>query len=173
MVHRRVGKSARFAKKKKLKFSDRLLNPSLASAIEKMDIQPQDQRTNAKSRRKNKDAKKAAPKTKKGALLSAAKQRSILLRRQAAERMALKEHVAQLEERRRHIRKGEDAKLQRRELGKYIRQLMQEQEAKHQAELQAVEVQRSAADKSAALDSTVPEALSEADLKSMFAHLLA
>ena len=169
MVHRRVGKSARFAKKRKLKISDRLLS----SADVEDRTNGGSKGTGNKPNRKGKSSKKAPTRNKKDSALSAVRRRSLMLKRHAAERMALKEHLTALEEKRRHIRKGEDAKLQRRELGKYIRKLMEEQAKKHETELVAVQGELRDAHKRVALETnTSVEAISEIELKNMFAHLL-
>lgn len=69
------------------------------------------------------------------------KQRSKLMKQQAAERMVLKEHLRDLEARKDRIRRGDTAKTERRELAKYIRQLKQEQQVKHASELSNVEAE--------------------------------
>ncbi|CCW61267.1 unnamed protein product [Phytomonas sp. EM1] len=69
------------------------------------------------------------------------RKRSLVLKRQAAERMVLKEHLRELEARRAAIRRGENAKTERRELGKYVRELKGEMRLKHTSELQNVEAE--------------------------------
>ncbi|CBZ25606.1 conserved hypothetical protein [Leishmania mexicana MHOM/GT/2001/U1103] len=76
-----------------------------------------------------------------GEIESLTKQKSKLLKQQAAERMVLKEHLRDLEARKERIRRGETAKAERRELAKYIRQLKQEQQVKHVSELSNLEVE--------------------------------
>ncbi|EAN78687.1 uncharacterized protein TEOVI_000424700 [Trypanosoma equiperdum] len=110
-------------------------------------------------------------------------ERSKLLKRQAAERMVLKEHTRELEARRQRIRKGEDAKMERRELGKYIRQLQKEQEEKHRKELGAIEeaillrTGKKAINKICQheewedIDDDDEEGVGEHELHEMFAHL--
>lgn len=66
-------------------------------------------------------------------------ERSSLYKKQAKERSVLKRHLVDLKERRERIRKGDTAKMDRRELGKYIRQLRKEQTEKHEDELRSVE----------------------------------
>lgn len=51
------------------------------------------------------------------------KERSVMLKKHAKERVALRDHIRELAERRNRIKKGVNAKAERRELGKYIRQL--------------------------------------------------
>lgn len=69
------------------------------------------------------------------------KARTALRKQQQVERMTLKQHTAELERRRVSIRKGDSAKQERRELGKYIRQLKEEQLTKHKTDLASVQAE--------------------------------
>ena len=75
----------------------------------------------------------------KTSLKDAEKQRSALLKRHAKEKVVLKHHLRELEDRRAKIVRGQNARMERRELGKYIRQLRQEQLTKHERELSEAE----------------------------------
>lgn len=177
MVNRRVGKSSRFAHKKKMKFSNRLLKCGDANASTLADEGPAAPAAKLTSRgaagKASKKALSTSTKVKKN--LSLEKQRSQLLKQQAAERMVLKHHVRELKQRRANIRKGEDAKTERRELGKYIRQLEGEQKKKHEVELQRVVADLKKGAKKAAMAGSEGiagrEEVSETDLRDMFAHL--
>ncbi|CAJ1022149.1 hypothetical protein Q4I32_002849 [Leishmania shawi] len=139
MVNRRIAKGHRLARKKKLKIT------------KKTSVDESAARAGAgKNARKRKTAatrvRVANGVTKKqqhrfGEIESLKKQKSKLLKQQAAERMVLKEHMRDLEARKNRIRRGETAKTERRELAKYIRQLKQEQQVKHASELTNVEME--------------------------------
>lgn len=72
-------------------------------------------------------------------LLAVRKRKSELLKKQAVERMVLKERLRELSEKKKRLRRGENVKAERRELGKYIRQLREQCAKKHALELQEVE----------------------------------
>lgn len=69
----------------------------------------------------------------------ASKLKSQLLKRQAKEKVVLKHHIRELEDRRKKIVRGQNARMERRELAKYIRQLGDEQAQKHERELAEAE----------------------------------
>lgn len=71
--------------------------------------------------------------------LTARKERNLLRKQHVAERIALKKHVKELQERRVSRTKGPDSKNDRRDMGRYIRGLQQEQETKHAREMAEVE----------------------------------
>ena len=170
MVNRRVGKSARFAKKKKLKISDNLRSPSAHYDQNGLDMNTNLRKPSAAMKKKL--AKKAS--SRRPVAMSAARRRSQILKAQAVERMALKEHIVSLRDRRARIRKGEDAKVQRRELGKFIKQLIAEQDKKHKEELGSVNGELQSHLKREVLRdvATVSDAIPEGELRNMFAHLL-
>ncbi len=68
----------------------------------------------------------------------AVRQASALRKKHAQERMVLKEHMAELKRKRRVRSRGDDAATERRQMGKYMRQLRGQQIAKHASELQGV-----------------------------------
>lgn len=72
--------------------------------------------------------------------LTARKERNLLRKQHVAEKIALKKHIKELQERRVSRTKGPDSKNDRRDMGRYIRGLQQEQEAKHAEEMAQVEV---------------------------------
>ncbi|KEG13301.1 hypothetical protein DQ04_01091080 [Trypanosoma grayi] len=135
MGSRRLGGNSRTLRKKKLKMSKRssVLGSAVATSGGGITV-AKGARLCLKKARGRSSARKLLT-----TIDSLRKQRSQLLKRQAAERMVLKEHTRDLEARRQRIRKGENAKTERRELGKYIRQLQEEQKTKHQSDLHAVE----------------------------------
>lgn len=180
MVNRRVGRCGRFAQKKKLKISKRLLDGS--GTVATHDNEEYAASTDRQRQRnlQKKSSKKALQNSGKKTqhVQSLAKQRSAALKRQAAERMVLKEHVRELKIRRANIRKGDDAKSERRELGKYIRQIEADLKKKHDTELAQFSQQLSKGKKKAAmagLDGVAgrSEEVSESQLMDMFAHLVA
>jgi hypothetical protein len=71
--------------------------------------------------------------------LTARKERNLLRKQHVAEKIALKKHIKELQERRVSRTKGPDSKNDRRDMGRYIRGLQQEQEAKHAQEMAQVE----------------------------------
>ena len=112
---------------------------------------------------------------------TATKRRSVLLKKQAQERMVLKAHMCQLKQRRAKTVRGKEAKQERREMGKYIRQLAKEQGTKHKSERLAAEKDVAEEDGYAAPDEDAAvgasagageSALSEAELRTMFSNLL-
>ena len=66
-------------------------------------------------------------------------QRTELRKEQAKQRMVLKNHVATLRQRKNSMTRGENVKKERQQMGKYIRELISEQEEKHKADLKAVQ----------------------------------
>ena len=103
---------------------------------------------------------------------TATKQRSVLLKKHAQERMVLKQHMRQLKQRRAKTVRGADAKNERREMGKYMRKLALEQAAKHKAELAAAEKAVRAEAGRVDEDVAPTEPTTEADLRGLFANLL-
>ncbi|ESL08946.1 hypothetical protein TRSC58_03341 [Trypanosoma rangeli SC58] len=179
MVRRRVGGNARVLRKKKLKLSKRTTTSGDISAVVAAAVGV---KKTTQLRLKKSGGRAASGKQRVAALEALRKQRSQLLKQQAAERMVLKEHTRGLETRRQRIRKGENAKLERRELGKYIRQLKEEQKAKHQSELAAIEeaVKKNGGRKGYDMKRDVDEwedveddaeDFDEDELQNMFAHL--
>lgn len=172
MVNRRVGKRPRFNQKKKLKISSRLLaganRPAETNENEEAPASPPT-RVNKKSSKKS-----SANSVKENKTLSLPKRKSQTLKRQAAERMVLKEHIRELKARRLRTRKGDDAKTERREIGKFIRQLEAEQKKKHEAELKTLDFEIKNGRKAAALAGleVKKEEVSEEQLKEMFAHFM-
>ncbi|CUG88788.1 Hypothetical protein, putative [Bodo saltans] len=174
MVNRRLGKSVRNVQKKKLKISKRLL----ASGGRSEPVHDDDEEHRPAVGNKKRNSKKApAASSKDKKNLSLPKQRSETLKRQATERMVLKEHLRELKERRLRTRKGPDAKTERRELGKYIKQLETEQKQNHSKELGDIEHQIKVGKKKAALagfeGAAGRDEVSEQELKDMFSHLVA
>jgi hypothetical protein len=173
MVNRRLGKSVRNVQKKKLKISKRLLESGGRS--EPVPDDDEEHRPSVTKKRNSKKAPAASSKDKKS--LSLPKQRSDTLKRQATERMVLKEHLRELKQRRLRTRKGPDAKTERRELGKYIKQLEMEQKKNHSTELGGIEHQIKVGKKKAALagfeGAAGRDEVSEQELKDMFSHLVA
>jgi hypothetical protein len=178
MANRRLGNNGRSAQKKKLKISKRLLASGGRPEREHND---NEENSGARGRdtavTKQRNSKKApASNTKAQKNLSLNKQRSQTLKRQAAERMVLKEHLRELKERRLRTRKGPDAKMERRELGKYIKQLEVEQKKNHAGQLEPIEQQIKHGKKKAALagfDGAGRDEVSEQELRDMFTHLVA
>ena len=177
MVNRRIGKT-RFAKKKKLRISEKLRNGAASYATD----DAEDELRPVAAPMLKKSSKKSASTTLKQSKQtvvanSLAKQKSAVLKRQAVERMVLKEHLNELKRKRAHTRKGEDAKLERREMGKYIRQLEKEQKSKHGEEMKSINDQEKQGKKKKALRGAehlaedADNALSASELKDMFAHL--
>lgn len=70
---------------------------------------------------------------------------SVLLKKQAQERMVLKEHLADLRRKRVGRVRGDDAKQERRQMGKYMKQLRAQQISKHATEIGDVEAAQRAA----------------------------
>lgn len=177
MVNRRLGKSVRSSQKKKLKISQRLLNSGGRSET-RHDEEAESHSMQQKKNKKVRNSKKApAESSKQKKNVSLPKQRSETLKRQATERMVLKEHLRDLKQRRLRTRKGPDAKTERRELGKYIKQLEVEQKKHHADELSLIEQQIRHGKKKAAMAGfegvAGREDVSEQDLRDMFAHLVA
>ncbi|ORC92692.1 uncharacterized protein TM35_000034450 [Trypanosoma theileri] len=189
MGNRRIGGNSRVLRKKKLKVSKRsttLGGASTASRVATASTAVTAGGFTVKKtglRLKKSGSRAAAEKKRLAALRALQKERSQLLKRQAAERMVLKEHTRDLEARRQRIRKGENAKTERRELGKYIRQLREEQTSKHESELRAIEeaikiqdstkrcnTKRVEEDWEDIEDDDVDE-IDENELQDMFAHL--
>lgn len=157
MANKRIGKAARTVKKKKARLSERLKSKIGATTGKKSIV------------------RKALP-----ARLPLAKERSQLLKQQAKERMVLKQHLKELQTRRVRTVKGADAKQTRREMGKYMRDLAEEQIKKHKKELEELQ-QRVAAspglprklrkESTPAASGPNSGAMSEMELRSMFANL--
>lgn len=82
-----------------------------------------------------------------GVLRLLKKKKSALLKRHAAERMVLKERLRELTEKKNRLRRGENVKVERRELSKYIRQLREQLVKKHEDDLSSVEKDIQAAQK--------------------------
>lgn len=105
----------------------------------------------AASRLRKKRATKAPKRDPKSAVVGkkgktstendAVKQHSLLLKKQQKEKMALKHHVRDLVDRKAKIVRGQNARLERRELAKYIRQLQLEQQEKHASEKLALQAE--------------------------------
>ncbi|KPA78585.1 hypothetical protein ABB37_06185 [Leptomonas pyrrhocoris] len=145
MANRRVAKSHRTGRKKKMKMAKK--SSPLASAAAavsglrtgagkhttKTRLAPTRVRVvNGVAKRQQKSFSEVE---------SLQKTKSRLMKQQVVERMVLKEHLRDLEARKDRIRRGDSAKTERRELAKYIRQLKQEQQVKQASELQNVEVE--------------------------------
>ncbi len=139
---KKTGRNARVAKKKKVKLARASTNrsPSGGNAAGKKLLQ------NKTTKRRDGDL------TQEGA----AKQRSALLKRQARERMVLKHHLRELEDRKSKIVRGQNARLERRELAKYMRQLQEEQVSKHTKERQDADEALRLAQGGAASGATLP-----------------
>ncbi|RNF25956.1 uncharacterized protein Tco025E_01802 [Trypanosoma conorhini] len=179
MGRRRVGGNSRVLRKKKLKLSKRTSTVDDISAVV---AAAAGVKKTTHLRLKRSGSRVSSGKQRAAALEALQKQRSQLLKQQAAERMVLKEHTRELEARRQRIRKGENAKMERRELGKYIRQLREEQKAKHHSELAAVEeaVKKHGGKKASDMKRDADEwedveddseEFDEDELQGMFAHL--
>nr|CAJ2470916.1 unnamed protein product [Leishmania braziliensis] len=139
MVNRRIAKSHRLARKKKLKITKKTsVDESAARAGAGKNA---GKRKTAATRVRVVNGVTKKQQHRFGEIESLKKQKSKLLKQQAAERMVLKEHMRDLEARKNRIRRGETAKTERRELAKYIRQLKQEQQVKHASELTNVEME--------------------------------
>lgn len=115
MANRRIAKSSRLKQKKREKKSKK-------ESVVKDDRAP-----------------KSLRQPTRGTLNCLRKERSTLLRRQAAERMVLKERLRDLMDRKSRLRRGDTAKVERRELSKYIRQLKEELRRKHRTALEEVD----------------------------------
>lgn len=74
----------------------------------------------------------------KSSLVQLKKKKSEILKRQAVEKMVFKERLQELLEKKNRMRKGENVKVERRELGKYIRQLQSQLAEKHKNELTGI-----------------------------------
>jgi hypothetical protein len=85
-----------------------------------------------------------------------------LRKRHVQERSVLKQHLQELKQRRANLRRGADAKNERREMGKYMRTLKAQQEEKHAKELAELQ-QRVDAEKAKGL----PERFRKRTLKNM------
>ncbi|XQJ26429.1 hypothetical protein NXY56_002391 [Leishmania guyanensis] len=139
MVNRRIAKGHRLARKKKLKITKKTsVDESAARAGAGKNAR---KRKTAATRVRVVNGVTKKQQHRFGEIESLKKQKSKLLKQQAAERMVLKEHMRDLEARKNRIRRGETAKTERRELAKYIRQLKQEQQVKHASELTNVEME--------------------------------
>ncbi|KAL7701070.1 hypothetical protein NQL31_005333 [Lotmaria passim] len=137
MANRRVAKSHRLARKKKMKTAKK--SSLLESVAATGKLTTKKRLAPARVRVVNGVAKKQRRTFSEIETLR--KTKSQLMKRQAAERMVLKEHLRDLEARKDRLRRGDSAKTERRELAKYIRQLKQEQQVKHASELQNVEAE--------------------------------
>ncbi|GET87809.1 hypothetical protein, conserved [Leishmania tarentolae] len=139
MVNRRIAKGHRLARKKKLKTAKKSSVDGSAALAGAGKTAGKRKATVTQVRVVGGVRKKQ--KHRFGEIESMKKQKSKLLKQQAAERMVLKEHLRDLEARKERIRRGETAKSERRELAKYIRQLKKEQQVKHASELSNLEVE--------------------------------
>ncbi|CAJ1022245.1 hypothetical protein Q4I30_002823 [Leishmania utingensis] len=139
MVNRRIAKGHRLARKKKLKITKKASVDESAARAGAGKTAGKRKTAATRVRVVNGVTKKQQHRF--GEIESLKKQKSKLLKQQAAERMVLKEHMRDLEARKNRIRRGETAKTERRELAKYIRQLKQEQQVKHASELTNVEME--------------------------------
>ncbi|CAJ1021452.1 hypothetical protein, conserved [Leishmania lindenbergi] len=139
MVNRRIAKGHRLARKKKLKITKKTSVDESAARAGAGKTAGKRKTAATRVRVVNGVTKKQQHRF--GEIESLKKQKSKLLKQQAAERMVLKEHMRDLEARKNRIRRGETAKTERRELAKYIRQLKQEQQVKHASELTNVEME--------------------------------
>ncbi|KAG5481388.1 hypothetical protein LSCM4_07100 [Leishmania orientalis] len=139
MANRRIAKSHRMARKKKLKTAKR--SSAAESAARAGAGKIARKRKTAAARVRVVDGITKKQRRRFEEIESLKKQKSRLLKQQAAERMVLKEHMRDLEARKDRIRRGETAKTERRELAKYIRQLKQEQQVKHASDLSNVEAE--------------------------------
>ncbi|CAJ1007404.1 hypothetical protein Q4I28_002718 [Leishmania naiffi] len=139
MVNRRIAKGHRLARKKKLKITKKASVDE--SAPRAGAGKAAGKRKTAATRVRVVNGVTRKQQHRFGEIESLKKQKSKLLKQQAAERMVFKEHMRDLEARKNRIRRGETAKTERRELAKYIRQLKQEQQAKHASELTNVEME--------------------------------
>lgn len=72
------------------------------------------------------------------------KYRTLLRKRQVKEKMALREHIRELEKKKASMRGSkhvaEELRREKRDLGKYIRQLEEEQKSKHAAAMKDIEI---------------------------------
>ncbi|CCW69142.1 unnamed protein product [Phytomonas sp. Hart1] len=152
MVNRRIARGSRNKQKKKIKSSKKAHiseNPSQhgerPKGLDRVAHLGDDRSTGRvhliASGRRPLRLKKSRSAASSGALSKLKGKKSLVLKKQAAERMVLKEHLRELEARRAATRRGENAKIERRELGKYIRALKTEQRVKHISELQNVEAE--------------------------------
>ncbi|KAG8344590.1 hypothetical protein ERJ75_000936100 [Trypanosoma vivax] len=175
MGRRRVGGNSRVLRKKRLKTSKKISHSDVVAGVNGI-------KKTVKLRLSKKAVHKETGTHQRATLAALKKERSQLLKRQAAERMVLKEHIHELEMRRQRIRKGEHAKMERREIGKYIRQLQEEHKKKHELELLAIEeaikaargsFARREADKNDEWEDIgdEEEEFGEQELQEMFAHL--
>lgn len=144
MANRRVAKSHRIARKKKMKTTKK--SSLLESAAAAGGLRTGAGKQTTKKRlapTRVRVVNGVAKKQKKSfaEIETLQKTKSRLVKQQVAERMVLKEHLRDLEDRKNRIRRGDSAKTERRELAKYIRQLKQEQQVKHASELQNVEAE--------------------------------
>ncbi|KAG5508057.1 hypothetical protein GH5_07114 [Leishmania sp. Ghana 2012 LV757] len=139
MANRRIAKSHRMARKKKLKTAKRSSADESAARVGAGKIARKLKTAAARVRVVDGVTKKQRHRFEE--IESLKKRKSRLLKQQAAERMVLKEHMRDLEARKDRIRRGETAKTERRELAKYIRQLKQEQQVKHASDLSSVEAE--------------------------------
>lgn len=188
MANRRIAKGSRTVKKKKLKLSrkESLATPvAAAKAKRKASAAGSTRALSGGGKRVEGQREKRANPAR--VITSLEKQRSSLIKKHAAERMVLKEHMRDLEARKDRIKRGEHAKTERRELAKYIRQLKQEQQVKHASELANVEeeLKRLIAERTAGHASKTSGGneedddwedvddgdMDEAELLQMFAHL--
>ncbi|KAG5507634.1 hypothetical protein JKF63_06583 [Porcisia hertigi] len=186
MANRRIARGHRLARKKKLKTTKKsALNES---ALRVGAVKTGGRKNMAATRVRVINGVPKKQQRRFGEIESLKKQKSKLLKQQAAERMVLKEHMRDLEARKARIRRGETAKTERRELAKYIRQLKQEQQVKHTSELSNVEAElkrlmderdqvRATAGKNEEdadwedIGDADDDDVNEEDLQRMFAHL--
>eukprot|EP00796_Vickermania_ingenoplastis_P012600 gene12600-8638_t len=146
MVNRRLARSARLKhKKRKITLSKKQSRPSEEN--EQLAAPARRIKTTSASIRVKKAASGSST-----AVLSPAnstqtvlrtlkKRKSDLLKRQAVERMVLKERLRELNDKKNRLRKGENVKAERRELSRYIRQLQEQLQQRHTSDLQSVEQQ--------------------------------
>nr|CCC94343.1 conserved hypothetical protein [Trypanosoma congolense IL3000] len=180
MGKRRLGGNSRVLRKKKARIAKK---GGISDAAAAFIAAATSVKKITRLRLKKASGGKSTVKGSREALDTLRKQRSKLLKRQAAERMVLKEHTRELEARRHRIKRGENAKMERRELGKYIRQLQEEHKKKHQQELAAIEeailMQKGGVNSNASHhsdeweDVDSEEDFGEDELHEMFAHLTA
>lgn len=124
MVSRKIGHSTRLSRKKRLQ---------VGSKKQRSAAHHDNEEASGIKKRPMAAMRPMRPKQNTAAQLK--KKRSELLKRQAAERMVLKERLRDLMDRRSRLRKGEKSKVERRELNKYIRELKEQLTKRHASAL--------------------------------------
>ena len=149
----KTGKNARKNRKKKVsrKCSESSSHDALLAKQSKLPVSGKKVRFSTNKKIKITLKHKSARDTNDtyNALKEVKKEKSILLKKQAKERMVFKAHLQQLRRRRaqttRSVGGKDEAKHERREIGKYIRELQKQQTDKHAAELKIADAAVNAA----------------------------